>query len=65
MRFRYEIFDRKDGEKFLTGTIEAKNRTAARKSLLDDARRDTPRRARDLGFVPPSAYRIVFTEEPR
>ena len=53
MLFRYHIRDRKSGHVVERGqTVEAKNRTEARKILAECWRRDVPLQARNYGFVP-------------
>jgi len=64
-RFTYSVLDRKDGKRFLgPSRIDAINKTVARRAILDEAKRNTPRgrsgSPRDLGYVPVSDYRIVW-----
>ena len=59
--YRFKVYDRKyGGEPIDSGTIEALNKTEARKELKRNA--DVPRRARDSGFVPVRDWRIVLEE---
>lgn len=66
IEFRYKVYDRKyGGEPINHGTIEATNRTEARRLIFRNARRnhDIPANARDCGYVPLRDWRIVFEGE--
>lgn len=61
--FRYRLYDKRYGGEIghVGGeTIEAESRTDARQALAKEWNRDTPRDARNLGFVPWRDVRIVW-----
>ena len=64
--FRYRLYDHKhprDEIGTLGGeSMEAKNKTEVRKILERAWKRDTPRDARNLGFVPWSDVKIVWED---
>lgn len=62
-RFKCRLFDRRYGGEIghVGGeTIEAESKTDARKALAREWKRDTPRDARNYGYVPWRDVRIVW-----
>lgn len=67
-RFSYKLYDRKGGAEIGTlggETIEADTKTKARAILARAWKRDTPRDARNCGFVPWSDVRLVWSDQDR
>jgi hypothetical protein len=63
--FRCRLYDRRGGGEIghVGGeVVEAQNRTEARKFLAKEWARDTPRDARNFGFVPFRDVKIVWVE---
>lgn len=65
MIFKFKTFDRRFGGEIDSGTIEARNKTEARKLILKATRdnHDVPRaNARDYGYVPVRDWHITFEQ---